>query len=254
MNAPPEPRPIRLLLVGAGGLGCAAGRVLARSVARLPRPLSVTVIDDDTVSADNLHRQVFYGERDVGAPKAALYAERFADEARSRGGTVEVRSIHDRLVPENALSLVESHDLIVEGADNFATKFLLSDAARLARRPVVHGGVVRWAGYALATGPESCPCYRCLFEDLPREQPDTCAVAGVVGPLVSVVGALQARLALSVLLGREEGHARVVHVDALRGGPIRTRTLARRAGCPSCGEQPTLRTIDPAAYFAAACA
>ena len=107
MNAPPEPRPIRLLLVGAGGLGCAAGRVLARSVARMPRRLSVTVIDDDAVSPDNLHRQVFYGERDVGAPKAALYAERFASEARSRGGTVEVRSIHGRLVPENTLALFD---------------------------------------------------------------------------------------------------------------------------------------------------
>ncbi len=254
MSAPPEPRPVRVLLVGAGGLGCAAGQVLARSVPRLSRPLSVTVIDDDTVSADNLHRQVFYRDHDVGAPKAALFAERFASEARSRGGTVEVRSIHGRLVPENALALATSHDVILEGADNFATKFLVSDAARLARRPVVHGGVVRWAGYTLATGPESCPCYRCLFEDLPREQPDTCAVAGVVGPLVSVVGALQARLALSILLGREDGYARLVHADALRGGPIRTRTLLPRAGCPSCGERPTLRTIDPAAYLAAACA
>lgn len=249
------PSAARALLVGAGGLGCAAGLVLARAAHRLPRGLEVTVIDDDTVSPDNLHRQVFYEAGDVGAPKAALFAERFEAEARACGATsVRVGAVHGRLVPENARELVRAHDLVIEGADNFATKFLTSDAARLEARAVVHAGVVRWAGYALSTGPESAPCYRCFFEDLPREQPDTCAIAGVVGPLVAVVGALQARLALSILLGRDDGFSRLVHVDALRGGPIRARALARRHDCPSCGERPTLRTIDPATYGVAACA
>jgi adenylyltransferase/sulfurtransferase len=248
-------RASRVLVVGAGGLGCAAGLVLARSAHHLPRPLSVTVIDDDVVSADNLHRQLFFGEADVGAPKGPRFVTRFLEEARAHGAVnVDAGHREVRLVPSNARALVAEHDLVVEGADNFATKFLVADAARLESRPVVHAGVVRWAGYALATGPQSRPCYRCLFEDLPREQPDTCAISGVVGPLVALVGALQAELALEILLGRAEASARFVHVDALRGGPVRARRLAWRPNCATCGERPSVKDIDPARYVQPSCA
>ncbi len=239
----------RVLIVGAGGLGCASGLVLARSAARLP-PLSITIVDDDVVSIDNLHRQLFYGSEDVGALKAPLFAARFSELAVASGPTASVRvePLIGRLVPSNARALIAAHDLVIEGADNFATKFLTCDAARLEGKPVVHAGVVRWAGYALASGPAGSPCYRCLFEDLPREQPDTCAISGVVGPLVGVVGALQARLALSILLGRDDAWGRLVHVDALRGGPIRARALARRPDCAVCGESPRIRSIEAVDY------
>jgi adenylyltransferase/sulfurtransferase len=245
----------RILVVGAGGLGCAAGLVLARSARHVPQPLSITVLDDDAVSADNLHRQLFFNDDDVGLAKAPRFVARFLEAARAHGANgVEVSAREHRLVPTNARALLAEHDLVVEGADNFATKFLVADAARLERRPVVHAGVVRWAGYALATGPESRPCYRCLFEDLPREQPDTCAISGVVGPLVALVGALQAELTLSILLGRPGASARFVHVDALRGGPIRTRRLAWRPGCTACGESASLSEIDAAQYVQPSCA
>jgi molybdopterin/thiamine biosynthesis adenylyltransferase len=245
----------RVLVVGAGGLGCAAGLVLARSAHHLPRPLAVTVIDDDVVSADNLHRQLFFDETDIGAPKAPRFAARFRREALAHGADrVEVSHVEARLVPANARALIAEHDLVIEGADNFATKFLVADAARLESRPVVHAGVVRWAGYALATGPESRPCYRCLFEDLPREQPDTCAISGVVGPLVALVGALQAELALAWLLERPDASARFVHVDALRGGPIRSRRLAWRPACVTCGERPSVEDLDPTRYVQPSCA
>ncbi|MFN9812570.1 MAG: HesA/MoeB/ThiF family protein [Deltaproteobacteria bacterium] len=247
--------PARVLVVGAGGLGCAAGWVLARSAHHLARPLWVTVVDDDVVSADNLHRQLFFDDDDVGRPKAPRFADRCVSEARARGARhTEVSALETRLVPSNARALVRGHDLVLEGADHFATKFLVADAARLEARPVVHGGVVRWAGYALASGPSSRPCYRCFFEDLPREQPDTCALSGVVGPLVALVGALQAELALGLLLGRADGGARLAHVDALRGGPVRFRRLTWRADCATCGEHPRLREIDASDYLQPSCA
>ncbi len=247
-----DARAARVLFVGGGGLGCASGLVLARSAAHLP-PLAITVIDDDVVSADNLHRQLFFDDGDVGAPKGPRFVERFLAEARAHGANdVTARSVHDRLVPDNARALIAGHDLVIEGADNFATKFLVADAARLERRRVIHAGVVRWAGYALSTGPESRPCYRCLFEDLPREQPDTCAIAGVVGPLVALVGALQAELAIHALRG--DPAPRFVHVDALRGGPLRERPLHWRAGCPSCGERASLSHIDASDYVQPSCA
>lgn len=246
----------RVLFVGAGGLGCASGIVLARTASRLGRPLSITVIDDDVVSADNLHRQLFFWKPDLGAPKAPVFAERFVAEARAHGATeVAARAIEARIGPDDdARRLVAEHDLVIEGADNFATKFLVADACRLERRAVVHGGVVRWVGYALTSGPESHPCYRCLFEDVPRDQPDTCAISGVVGPLVALVGALQARFAIEALLGRPTGHARYVHVDALRGGPLRTRPLRARADCALCGEAPRILDLDANRYAPPACA
>ena len=248
-------RTSRVLVVGAGGLGCAAGLVLARSARHLALRLAVTVIDDDVVSPDNLHRQLFYGDGDVGAPKAPRFVERFLEEAHRHGArSIEAQHRELRIVPNNARALIREHDLVIEGADNFATKFLVSDAARLEARPVVHAGVVRWAGYALATGPQSRPCYRCLFEDLPREQPDTCAISGVVGPLVALVGALQAELALSILLGRADAGGRFVHVDAKRGGTIRARRLAWRPACESCGERPSLREIEAERYSQPSCA
>ena len=161
------------------------------------------------------------------------------------GASVKVDAHAERIGPANVRALMRAHDLVLEGSDNFATKFLCADAAHLENVRIVHAGVVRWAGYALASG-VGRGCYRCMFEDLPEGVVDTCSEAGVVGPLVGVVGALQAWLMTRVALG--ETSASIVQVDALRGGTIRPRPLRPRASCPLCGDAPTIQSLDSARY------
>lgn len=237
----------RWLIIGAGGLGCAAGRALAKAAPSLP-PFEVTVVDDDTVAATNLHRQAFYDEADVGVLKAEVFARRFTEMARAAGADVKVHARIERVGPSNVRELIREHDLVLEGSDNFATKFLSADASHLENVRIVHAGVVRWAGYALASG-EGRGCYRCIFEEMPDGAVDTCSEAGVVGPLVGVVGALQAWLMTRVALG--ETSASIVQLDALRGGTIRPRTLRPRASCMLCGEAPSVHSIDSARYVMA---
>jgi molybdopterin/thiamine biosynthesis adenylyltransferase len=232
----------RVLVVGVGGLGCPAVMALARAGVG-----TVGLCDDDEVDATNLHRQILFGEADVGKSKldaAAAALRTFAPD-------VSVRLHATRLLPNNAVALVRGYDVVVEGADNFATKFLAADACALARVPVVHASAVRWVGTALAVGARGGPCYRCLFEDVPQGDAPNCAEAGVLGPVVGVVAAAQADLALSILDGVSvEGT--LVTFDG-RDGTLRRRTVPARAGCPLCGTTPRIHTIEAASYAPAAC-
>jgi len=225
----------RVLVVGAGGLGCPALRVLARSGVG-----DVTILDDDAVDEGNLHRQTLYGSRDLGAPKVDVAARRLAEIARTAGTEVRVRGVRERLLPETARERVRGHDVVVEGADNFATKFLAADAAGLEGVPLVSAGAVRWSGWALASVPGRSACLRCVFEDVPAGHVETCAEAGIVGPVVGVLGAVQAALALRLLLGDGTAGGVLVSYCALDGA-LRTRPVRRRADCPLCG---STRTID----------
>jgi molybdopterin/thiamine biosynthesis adenylyltransferase len=231
-----------VLLVGVGGLGSPAAIALA-----LAGVGTLGLADDDEVEAPNLHRQILFGHGDVGAPKTAAAARSIAAWAAPSPVRVVV---HDtRLLPSNAVDLVGGYDLVVEGSDNFATKFLTADACAVARKPVVHGAAVRWHGTALAVGPAGSPCYRCLFEDLPREHAPGCSEAGVVGPVVGVVGALQADLALAVLAGRSV-FGTLVTFDGL-SDRLRRRIVAARPDCGLCGDRATQRSVDANRYVVA---
>jgi len=140
-----------------------------------------------------------------------------------------------RFVPENAAALVQQADVLLEGADNFATKFLACDAARQVGRPVVHGAAIRWHGTALLVGPEGGPCYRCLFEDLlPDDLAPACNTAGVVGPVVGLVGALMADLALDALSG-ERGRQGQIHSIDGKMRKFRVSPVFAREACTTCG-------------------
>jgi adenylyltransferase/sulfurtransferase len=231
----------RLLVVGVGGLGCAAALALARSGIGV-----LGLCDDDEVDRSNLHRQILFGDEDVGTSKVDAAAR--ALDAIAPGLTLHLH--RERLLPENALMLVRQYDVVVEGSDNFATKFLAADACAIARVPVVHASAVRWIGTALAVGAGARPCYRCLFEDVPEGDSPDCASAGVMGPVVGVVAAAQVDLALAIVDGmRVEGS--LVTFDG-RLDVVRHRDLGARSDCALCGSAPTIRRIEPRAYVSPA--
>lgn len=232
----------RVLVVGIGGLGCPAAIALVRGGVDV-----LGIADDDDVDVTNLHRQILFSEADVGKPKVAA-AIRALSTYRPETRFVDHGT---RLLPHNAVELVSQYDVIVEGSDNFATKFLVADACRLAERPVVHAAAVRWHGTALAVGPNGGPCYRCLFEDVPLENAPNCADAGVIGPMVGVIAAVQADLALSILEGSTTTGAQPFgELFTFDGKTLedRRRRVARRKDCPLCGDAKQIRNIEPKRY------
>ena len=237
----------RVLLVGVGGLGAPAAIVLARAGVG-----TIGIADADAVELSNLHRQILFEDADVGSPKVDAARDaipRWAGDARP---FVVVH--RTRLLPDNARQIVREYDLVVEGSDNFATKFMTADACALERVAVVHGSAVRWHGTAFAVAATGGPCYRCLFEDIPHEHAPSCAEAGVMGPVVGIVAALQADLALRLLVG-EPVAGDLITFDG-KTDVHRRHRVARRDDCPLCGTariQTRIRTVDAARYAAPSC-
>ncbi len=222
----PSLQRLSALIIGAGGLGCpAALSLLEAGVGR------IALADDDRVELSNLHRQILYDDADVGRDKLDAALEALGRRAQP-GQRIE--AIRTRLLPDNARELVRGFDVVLEGADNFATKFLAADACHLERRPLVHGAAVRLRATVWCVEPEGRPCYRCLFEDLPGDgSAQSCAEAGVLGPLVGFAGALMADLALDALLGTPRSGV-LFSYDGLRDR-LREVFVAPRAGCALCG-------------------
>ena len=221
----------RVLLVGLGGLGCPVALGLVRAGVGLLR-----IADDDQVDLSNLHRQILYQESDVGADKLAAGVRALRELVP--GSPTRIEPVSHRILPDNAQALVREVDLVVEGADNFATKFLVADACRLEARPVVQGAAVRWVTTAMCAGPNGRPCYRCLFEDIPRgREAPNCAEAGVMGPVVGFGAALMVELALEALQGK--GFGTVASYDGL-SDRLRSIAVTARADCSLCGEHPQI--------------
>jgi molybdopterin/thiamine biosynthesis adenylyltransferase len=231
------------LIIGAGGLGCPAALALVEAgVGRL------AIADDDVVELTNLHRQILYTDADVGRDKLDAALDALGRYARP-GQRLE--AVRTRLLPENARELVRGFDVVLEGADNFATKFLAADACHLERRPLVHGAAVRFRATVWCVAPAGRPCYRCLFEDLPpAEAGQNCAEAGVLGPVVGLAGALMADLALDVLAGTPRV-GRLFAYDGL-GDRLREVPVEPRAGCALCGPRASISALDELCYTAVA--
>ena len=218
----------RVLMVGAGGLGCPASLALAHAgVGHL------TLMDPDRVDVTNLHRQLWHRGADVGR----LKVESARDELLRAFPDLSIEALAERLDADTAEALFRAHDVVVDATDGTATKFLLSDAAVLTGVPLVYGGVLRMQGQAMRVDPGG-PCLRCLYEaPPPPDAVPTCAQAGVLGSMAGVMGGLQALLVVELLSGaarREPGVATLHVIDgaALQGRTVRVR---REPECPGCG-------------------
>ena len=229
-----------VLVVGAGGLGSPVAIYLAAAgVGR------IGVADADRVDLSNLHRQPLHRTEDIGSAKA--------DSARETLGSinphVRVDAIMQRVSRENALDLVTAYDVVVDGTDNFPTRYLLNDACVLTGRPLVYGSVDRFEGQVSVFATERGPCYRCLFPKPPN--PGTvqnCADAGVLGVLPGLVGTLQATEALKLILGIGDtlaGRLLLVDTMAMR---FRTIGVERDLECPACGTREIRSLIDYDAF------
>ncbi|NCQ61405.1 MAG: molybdopterin-synthase adenylyltransferase MoeB [Myxococcales bacterium] len=223
----------RVLLLGAGGLGSPAALYLAAAgVGKLG------IIDADTVDASNLQRQIIHGLDRVGQSKVKSAAQSIAN----LNPDVEVITFDERLVSTN-VDRVFDHgwDVIVDGLDNFPTRYLVNDASVFKGIPVVHGSIFRFDGQVTTFWPGKGPCYRCLYpEPPPAHLAPSCAEAGVLGVLPGMIGVAQATEAVKILLGQGEPLVgRLLQYDSLKM-EFRTFKLRRNTHCPVCGDEPTI--------------
>lgn len=224
-----------VLMIGTGGLGAPLGMYLtAAGVGRLG------ILDFDVVDESNLQRQIIHGTKDVGRPKI----ESARDRLRDINPHIELETYETRLTSENALELFRDYDIIVDGTDNFPTRYLVNDACVLTGKPNVYGSIFRFEGQASVFWAERGACYRCLYpEPPPPGLVPSCAEGGVLGVLPGIVGAIQANETIKIILGAEGILVnRLLLFDAWN---MRWRELKLRKDpqCPICGENPTIKAL-----------
>lgn len=219
-----------VLLVGVGGLGCPAAQYLtAAGVGR------IGLLDDDIVDRSNLQRQILYTLDNLDERKAEAAAARLAPMNRD----VELTPIVERLSASNAASLVDGWDLVIDGSDNFATRYVVNDACVLAGIPLVTGSIYQFEGQITVVRAPVGPCYRCVFPSPPPEQAP-CREAGVLASLPGVVGTVLATEALKLLIGAESSLVgRLLLIDT-RESSYRSVRTKRDPACPLCGETPSI--------------
>jgi molybdopterin/thiamine biosynthesis adenylyltransferase len=226
----------KVLLVGAGGLGCPAGLYLAAAGVG-----TLGIADFDVVDLSNLQRQVLHTNDSVGEKKTASAEKRI----RALNPDVKVVRHDERLEAANVMDVIAPYDLIIDGCDNFSTKYLINDAAVLAGKTSVYGSILRFEGQMSVFVPRQGPCYRCLFpEATPAEMAPSCDEAGVLGVLPGVVGLIQATEAVKILLGKGEPlRGRLLTYDAL-AMTFREYKVRRDPRCAVCGDAPTIREVS----------
>jgi molybdopterin/thiamine biosynthesis adenylyltransferase/rhodanese-related sulfurtransferase len=224
-----------VLVVGAGGLGSPVALYLAAAgVGRL------TIVDFDIVDLTNLQRQVLHATSAIGTPKVDSAIQRLSD----LNPHVELRAVRAAMSVENARQLVREHDLVIDGTDNFPTRYLVSDACVFERKPYVYGSVFRFEGQAAVFDAEKGGCYRCLYPAPPPPGAvPSCEEGGVLGVVPGIIGLVQATEAIKLILGIGETlTGRLLLLDALTMR-FRQITLPKVAGCPICGDTPTITTL-----------
>lgn len=225
----------RILIVGAGGLGAPIALYLAAAGVG-----TIGIADADVVDVTNLQRQVIHFTPDIGKPKVLSAAEKM----RAINPDVTVRTYQEWISASNIAALMADYDFIIDGTDNFATKFLINDACVLGNKPYSHGGILRFDGQTLTIRPRESACYRCIFPaPPPKDAIPTCSEAGVFGVLPGMIGTIQATEAIKYLLGIGDlltGRLLTYSAKTMKFREIRVQ---RNLQCPVCGEHPTLTEL-----------
>jgi len=225
----------RVLCIGTGGLGSPLGLYLAAAGVG-----TLGMVDFDVVDFSNLQRQVIHGESTLGKLKVDSAKARLSD----LNSSIDVVTYNTRLTSENALEIFKDYDIIVDGTDNFPTRYLANDAAVLLDKPYIYGCILRFEGQASVFHAKEGPCYRCLYpEPPPPGLVPSCAEGGVLGILPGIVGLLQANEVIKLILGKGETLVgRLLLFDAL-AMKFTELKLRKDKDCPICGENPTIREL-----------
>jgi len=231
----------KVLCIGTGGLGAPLGLYLAAAgVGR------IGLVDFDVVDSTNLQRQVLFGTSDVGRPKITAAADRL----RNLNPDIQIDTFETHLSSDNALDIMKDYDIVVDGTDNFPTRYLVNDACVMLGKPNVYGSIFRFEGQITIFGFPDGPCYRCLYpEPPPPGLVPSCAEGGVLGVLPGIVGTIQAAEALKLIIGKGDPLVgRLLLFDAL-AMKFRELKLRKNPDCPVCGTHPTVTKLIDYAEF-----
>ncbi|MFH1655800.1 MAG: molybdopterin-synthase adenylyltransferase MoeB [Candidatus Omnitrophota bacterium] len=225
----------KVLVIGAGGLGSPAALYLASAgIGKLG------IVDSDKVELNNLQRQILHSTKDVGRPKVESAKDRLSGTNQDVG----VIPYNMRLTSENILDIIKEYDIIVDGSDNFPTRYLVNDACVLSGRPLSHGGIFRFDGQATTILPGKGPCYRCLFsEPPPPGLVPSCQEAGILGAVAGVIGTIQANEILKYVLGLGDLLVGKLLVFNALDSSFRQVKVPKDPKCPVCGENPTVTKL-----------
>jgi adenylyltransferase/sulfurtransferase len=225
----------KVLMIGAGGLGSPSAYYLAAAGVG-----TIGIIDNDVVDISNLQRQILHANDRVGMPKV----ESAKKTLEALNPDVKVVPYQAKLTSQNAMEIIKDYDLIVDGCDNFPTRYLVNDACVLTGKPNVHGSIFQFEGQATVFYPGKGPCYRCLYpEPPPAEMAPSCAEAGVLGVLPGLIGVIEAIEATKIILDKGETLVgRLLHFNTLTM-EINTLKLRRDPNCPLCGDHPTIHEL-----------
>ena len=225
----------RVLVIGMGGLGSPISLYLAAAGVG-----TIGIVDFDAVELSNLQRQILHSTDSVGKKKTQSAQKRLLEV----NPEVNVIVHEERISVDNALALIGDYDVIIDGTDNFQTRYLVNDACVLGKKPLVYGSIFRFEGQATVFSPPQGPCYRCIYPDPPEAGAvPNCAEGGVLGVLAGVIGSIQAAEAIKLLLGKGQSlMGRLLLYDALEAN-FDTLNLKRNPNCPLCGKQPTITSL-----------
>ncbi len=226
----------KVLIIGAGGLGAPVAMYLAAAGVG-----TIGIVDADEVDLSNLQRQVIHTTSDVG--KAKVQSAKETMEAINPD--VKVITYREFVDSTNILDLIKDYDFIIDGTDNFPTKFLINDACVMAKKPFSHAGIIRFRGQLMTYVPGQGPCYRCVFKNPPpKDAVPTCKQAGVIGAMGGVIGSLQAMEAVKYLIGKGDLlTGKLLTYDALKMEFHTVKLPQHVKDCPICGENPTITEL-----------